>query len=336
MSPGCAITLADEFALAPELCDDVLRFVCPSSLSEYTNPPDTNAAISAATIALNSAGPHERFDVDVVERGACCGAGCALVVPGGCVGGSDGGTSANGDAGDATSGGSSGGPLGDVAAVAAQDGGGGSDALDGVGAFGVTFETGGAVGGVVHHGTFDAPAGVAAVDSPAFAAPDDTGGVGADCRSSSSLFTLASCTSSYLHRTTCDTKAFHCQLRKNVRNIRFSDSRELLPSGGRCIAVLLNEGAVMNEHTDVGYDADHTWMLSARCRELPPDEFFPSDGVGVDKARLICRECPVQAACLEYALRNRIDHGVWGGASERERRRILKRRRQELDPQTVG
>lgn len=77
------------------------------------------------------------------------------------------------------------------------------------------------------------------------------------------------------------------------------------------------------------YDADHQWMLNARCRALEPGEFFPSDGVGVDKARLICATCPVKAECLEYALRNRIDHGVWGGASERERRRILKRRRTE-------
>lgn len=58
-----------------------------------------------------------------------------------------------------------------------------------------------------------------------------------------------------------------------------------------------------------------------------PGEFFPSDGVGVDKARKICAQCSVQEACLEYALKYRIDHGVWGGASERERRRILRRRR---------
>jgi WhiB family redox-sensing transcriptional regulator len=49
----------------------------------------------------------------------------------------------------------------------------------------------------------------------------------------------------------------------------------------------------------------------------------------VDAARQICAECPVKAECLEYALENRIDHGVWGGCSERERRRIQRRRRQE-------
>ncbi len=55
--------------------------------------------------------------------------------------------------------------------------------------------------------------------------------------------------------------------------------------------------------------------------------------MGVDRARKICATCPVTATCLEYALENRIDHGVWGGCSERERRRILKRRKVDL---TVG
>jgi WhiB family transcriptional regulator, redox-sensing transcriptional regulator len=69
------------------------------------------------------------------------------------------------------------------------------------------------------------------------------------------------------------------------------------------------------------------WMQHGRCRSLSPAEFFPSDGVGVERARRICAECPVKAECLEYALTFRIDHGVWGGCSERERRRILRQRR---------
>jgi WhiB family transcriptional regulator, redox-sensing transcriptional regulator len=69
------------------------------------------------------------------------------------------------------------------------------------------------------------------------------------------------------------------------------------------------------------------WMANGLCAAVPPATFFPSDGAGVDAARRICANCPVQEPCLEYALAHRIDHGVWGGASERERRRILKRRR---------
>lgn len=72
---------------------------------------------------------------------------------------------------------------------------------------------------------------------------------------------------------------------------------------------------------------DNTWMLAARCRGYAPGEFFPSDGTGVEQAQRICKDCSVRVECLEYALLQRIDHGVWGGCSERERRRILKRRR---------
>ena len=72
---------------------------------------------------------------------------------------------------------------------------------------------------------------------------------------------------------------------------------------------------------------DTEWMRRGNCREEPPATFFPSDGAGVEAARRLCATCPVKEPCLEYALRNRIDHGVWGGASERERRRILRQRR---------
>jgi WhiB family redox-sensing transcriptional regulator len=71
-------------------------------------------------------------------------------------------------------------------------------------------------------------------------------------------------------------------------------------------------------------------MSRGRCRDLAPDIFFPSDGLGVQEAQRICAECPVTEECVEYALVNRIDHGVWGGRSERERRRLLRRRRSIL------
>ena len=74
-------------------------------------------------------------------------------------------------------------------------------------------------------------------------------------------------------------------------------------------------------------DSATAWMAAGNCRNYPPAVFFPSDGVGVDRARKICADCPVAEQCLEYALEQRIEHGVWGGCSERERRRILKRRR---------
>ncbi|MGI9032264.1 MAG: WhiB family transcriptional regulator [Acidimicrobiales bacterium] len=77
-------------------------------------------------------------------------------------------------------------------------------------------------------------------------------------------------------------------------------------------------------------------MAEGNCRNQPPSLFFPSDGVGVEVARRVCAGCPVKEPCLEYALRNGIDHGVWGGASERERRRIARRRRLERSGATTG
>ncbi len=78
-------------------------------------------------------------------------------------------------------------------------------------------------------------------------------------------------------------------------------------------------------------DSTSAWMAEGNCRNYPPAVFFPSDGVGVDRARKICNsECPVASQCLEYALEHRIEHGVWGGCSERERRRILKRRKVDV------
>lgn len=76
-------------------------------------------------------------------------------------------------------------------------------------------------------------------------------------------------------------------------------------------------------------------MGRASCSGKSPDVFFPSDGVGVLLAQKICADCPVIDECLEYALANHISHGVWGGASERQRRRLQRRRQQERVQRSV-
>jgi WhiB family transcriptional regulator, redox-sensing transcriptional regulator len=78
------------------------------------------------------------------------------------------------------------------------------------------------------------------------------------------------------------------------------------------------------------------WMAEGKCREVSPDTFFPTNGVGVMRAQRICATCPVAEECLEHALANHIDHGVWGGKSERERRRILRTRRRGALSRTQG
>jgi WhiB family redox-sensing transcriptional regulator len=72
-----------------------------------------------------------------------------------------------------------------------------------------------------------------------------------------------------------------------------------------------------------------TWRKRAACRGVDVEIFFPEtdDDVEVEAAKAVCERCPVRQACLEHALAHREREGVWGGATERERRRILRQRR---------
>jgi WhiB family transcriptional regulator, redox-sensing transcriptional regulator len=67
------------------------------------------------------------------------------------------------------------------------------------------------------------------------------------------------------------------------------------------------------------------WTARSACRDTDPDELFVT-GAAQNKAKLVCRGCPVRAECLADALDNRVEFGVWGGMTERERRALLKRR----------
>ena len=67
-------------------------------------------------------------------------------------------------------------------------------------------------------------------------------------------------------------------------------------------------------------------MLGA-CRGIDASIFYPDTEDEADVAKAVCAECGVSAACLEYALARREKVGVWGGATERERRRLLRQRR---------
>ena len=69
-----------------------------------------------------------------------------------------------------------------------------------------------------------------------------------------------------------------------------------------------------------------SWQTDALCAQTDPEAFFPEKGGSTNKAKSICAACPVAAACLDYALANREEYGVWGGKSEPERRGLLRRR----------
>lgn len=70
-----------------------------------------------------------------------------------------------------------------------------------------------------------------------------------------------------------------------------------------------------------------SWRQRAACRGVDPDVFYPTSDEEAEEAKSICRVCPVREPCLEYALANRERDGVWGGATERERRRLIRQRR---------
>lgn len=66
------------------------------------------------------------------------------------------------------------------------------------------------------------------------------------------------------------------------------------------------------------------WYEFGLCRETSPDQLFVT-GADQNDAKRICHGCPVKANCLAEALDNRIEHGVWGGMTERERRKLLRK-----------
>ena len=71
------------------------------------------------------------------------------------------------------------------------------------------------------------------------------------------------------------------------------------------------------------------WRVAAACRGLDPRIFYPvtDDDADAEAAKSVCAVCPVLEPCLEHALGAREKDGVWGGATERERRRIIRQRR---------
>ena len=67
------------------------------------------------------------------------------------------------------------------------------------------------------------------------------------------------------------------------------------------------------------------WQRDALCSQTDPEAFFPEKGGSTRDAKRICAGCDVKAQCLEFALANDQRFGIWGGLSERERRKLKKR-----------
>lgn len=82
-----------------------------------------------------------------------------------------------------------------------------------------------------------------------------------------------------------------------------------------------------NPIEDVIPQMNLSWRQRGACRGVDPDVFYPVSDEDAEEAKAICAQCAVRQPCLEYALANRERDGVWGGATERERRRIVRQRR---------
>ena len=82
------------------------------------------------------------------------------------------------------------------------------------------------------------------------------------------------------------------------------------------------------------------WQERALCAQTDPEAFFPEKGGSTREAKRVCQSCDVRAECLEYALAHDERFGIWGGLSERERRRFKKRavyrRRMALPSSLLG
>lgn len=71
---------------------------------------------------------------------------------------------------------------------------------------------------------------------------------------------------------------------------------------------------------------ERSWLLKANCMGVDPDLFFPERGASTREAKAVCRGCVVKQECLEYAIANSEKFGIWGGMSERERRKVRRAR----------
>ncbi len=67
------------------------------------------------------------------------------------------------------------------------------------------------------------------------------------------------------------------------------------------------------------------WQERALCAQTDPEAFFPEKGGSTREAKKVCTSCEVRSECLDYALENDERFGIWGGLSERERRKLKRR-----------
>jgi WhiB family transcriptional regulator, redox-sensing transcriptional regulator len=81
---------------------------------------------------------------------------------------------------------------------------------------------------------------------------------------------------------------------------------------------------IMNVELIDTIEDELSWQERALCAQTDPEAFFPEKGGSTRDAKKVCVGCDVRAECLEYALEHDERFGIWGGLSERERRKFKK------------
>jgi WhiB family redox-sensing transcriptional regulator len=92
-------------------------------------------------------------------------------------------------------------------------------------------------------------------------------------------------------------------------------------TGGGAMDDLLSD---TTEFIPIPITEERPWAVFSACREKDPDLFFPEDRKAATEALAICATCTVRVDCLEYAIEADIRYGVWGGLTDRQRRRFVR------------
>ena len=92
----------------------------------------------------------------------------------------------------------------------------------------------------------------------------------------------------------------------------------------------------MSTTTPAPVPTDASWRPDAACNETDPEVFFSGDDDATERAMALCQRCPVRTSCLKLALDLGEMHGIWGGTTESERRRMIRQRRREARQRTAA
>jgi WhiB family redox-sensing transcriptional regulator len=108
-----------------------------------------------------------------------------------------------------------------------------------------------------------------------------------------------------------------------IMPIRPQDSQKQAPTSSPSSHTNLSAGPIIQLIS--GESVELSWQERALCAQTDPEAFFPEKGGSTREAKRVCLSCDVRSQCLEYALAHDERFGIWGGLSERERRRLKRR-----------